>query len=92
MCVAAGVMAPVALLLVSLMLYLFRSVYGEVGTALPMNGGAYNCLLNTTSKFTASMAAALTLLSYVATGTVSAISVPTPLPPSYSTASTIGSE
>ncbi len=42
-----------------------------MGTALPLNGGAYNALLNTTSKQTASIAACLTILSYVATGVVS---------------------
>jgi amino acid transporter len=68
----AGVWAPVALLLVGGMLYLFRSIYGEVVGALPLNGGAYNALLNTTSKFRASMAACLTILSYMATAVISA--------------------
>jgi hypothetical protein len=67
----AGAWAPVALLAIVAMLHFFRSVYGEVGTALPLNGGAYNALLNTTSKQTASVAACLTILSYVATGVVS---------------------
>lgn len=53
-------------------LFLFRSIYGEVVGALPLNGGAYNALLNTTSKQTASMAACLTLLSYMATAVISA--------------------
>lgn len=70
--VAAGVYAPFCMLLVVTMLYLFRSIYGEVCTALPLNGGAYNALLNSTSKGTASVAAVLTILSYVATGVVSA--------------------
>ena len=39
--------------------------------ALPLNGGAYNALLNTTSKGTASLAATLTLLSYMATAVIS---------------------
>lgn len=64
-------MAPVCLVVVAILLYLFRSIYGEVVTALPVNGGAYNVLLNTTSKTIASLAACLTLLSYVATGVVS---------------------
>lgn len=67
----AGRLAPIALLAVGMMLYLFRAIYGEVGTALPVNGGAYNVLLNSTSKGVASLAACLTLLSYVATGVVS---------------------
>ncbi|SPQ96592.1 unnamed protein product (mitochondrion) [Plasmodiophora brassicae] len=68
----SGAVAPLSLLLVSVMLYLFRSIYSEVVLALPSNGGVYNCLLNTTSKQVASLAACLTILSYVATATVSA--------------------
>lgn len=40
--------------------------------AIPLNGGAYNALLNTTKKSTASLAAALTVLSYMATVVISA--------------------
>jgi amino acid transporter len=54
------------------MLYFFRKVYSEVVTALPQNGGSYNALLNTTTKKFASLAACLSLISYVATGVVSA--------------------
>ena len=68
----AGVYAPVALVLVALVLYLFRSVYAEVGSALPLNGGTYTVLLNTTNKKLAAAAACLTLLSYVATAVISA--------------------
>ncbi len=39
-----------------------------------MNGGTYNALLNTTSKKVASIAGALSLLSYTATAVVSATS------------------
>lgn len=68
----AGVWAPLCMALVSFTLYLFRKIYGEAVTALPLNGGAYNVLLNTTSKSTASIAACLTILSYIATAVVSA--------------------
>jgi amino acid transporter len=68
----AGWLAPVALVIVAAVLFLFRSIYGEVVGALPLNGGAYNALLNTTSKFRASMAACLTILSYMATAVISA--------------------
>ncbi len=68
----AGPYAPLALALVALVLYLFRKIYAEVGSALPLNGGAYNVLLNTTSKAKASTAACLTLLSYMATAVLSA--------------------
>ena len=70
--VYAGKYAWLALLIVGAVLYLFRRIYGEVVGALPLNGGAYNALLNTTSKSVASMAACLTLLSYMATAVISA--------------------
>lgn len=70
--VYAGILAPVALLIVAGILYLYRKVYTEVVEALPLNGGTYNCLLNSTRKFSASMAACLTLLSYLATSVISA--------------------
>ena len=69
--VYAGILAPVVLLVVAGVLYLFRSTYAEVVGALPLNGGAYNALLNTTSKFRASIAACLTILSYMATAVIS---------------------
>jgi len=70
--IAAGQYAWIALLIVAVVLLLFRKIYGEVVGALPLNGGAYNALLNTTSKSMASLAAALTLLSYMATAVISA--------------------
>jgi amino acid transporter len=68
----AGQYAWISLIVVGLVLYLFRKIYGEVVGALPLNGGAYNVLLNTTSKSTASFAACLTILSYMATAVISA--------------------
>lgn len=68
----AGQYAWLALLLVGAVLYLFRRIYGEVVGALPLNGGAYNVLLNTTSKRNAALAACLTILSYMATAVLSA--------------------
>ena len=70
----SGKLAPVALLLVSVMLYFFRALYSEVVTAMPVNGGSYNALLNTTSKRAAALASCLSMLSYVATAVVSAYS------------------
>ncbi|HMQ43294.1 MAG TPA: APC family permease [Mariniflexile sp.] len=67
----AGQYAWITLLIVSVVLFLFRKIYGEVVGALPLNGGAYNALLNTTSKLMASFAAPLTLLSYMATAVIS---------------------
>jgi len=68
----AGALAPIVLLIVAAVLYLFRKVYGEVGSALPLNGGTYTVLLNTTNKKLAAAGACLTLLSYVATAVLSA--------------------
>ena len=70
--IQGGKWAWLVLVLVAAVLYLFRRIYGEVVGALPLNGGAYNALLNTTSKRLASLAACLTLLSYMATGVISA--------------------
>ena len=39
----AGKLAPISLFLVGCVLYLFRFVYGEVVSALPLNGGACEC-------------------------------------------------
>jgi amino acid transporter len=69
--VFAGVLAPVILLAVVLLLYLYKKVYTEVVEALPLNGGTYNCLLNSTSKFAAALAACMTILSYIATAVIS---------------------
>ena len=69
---AGGKWAWLSLLFVAAVLFLFRSIYAEVVGTLPLNGGAYNALLNTTSKRMASLAACLTVLSYMATAVISA--------------------
>ena len=68
----AGALAPIVLLIVAGVLFLYRKVYAEVGSALPLNGGTYTVLLNTTNKRVAAGAACLTLLSYIATAVISA--------------------
>lgn len=68
----AGIYAPLVLLAIAFLLYLFKAVYTEVVEALPVNGGAYNCLLNSSSKSVASIAGVMTILSYVATAVISA--------------------
>jgi amino acid transporter len=68
----AGFWAPLCLLMVACLLYLFKSIYTEVGSAIALNGASYTLLLNTTSKKTASLAACLTIISYLATAVVSA--------------------
>lgn len=68
----AGALAPIVLVIVAVVLYLYRKIYAEVGSALPLNGGTYTVLLNTTNKRVAAAAACLTLLSYIATAVISA--------------------
>lgn len=68
----AGVWAPIVMLLIGGVLVLYKLVYTEVVEALPINGGAYNCLLNGTSKTVAATAGIMTFLSYIATAVISA--------------------
>ena len=68
----AGVWAPAVFLLIVVVLWLYKHVYTEVVEALPLNGGAYNCLLNATAKNLAAVAGVMTTLSYVATSVISA--------------------
>lgn len=68
----AGVYAPLVFLAIAFVLYLYKHVYTEVVEALPLNGGAYNCLLNAASKPLAAVAGVMTVLSYVATVVISA--------------------
>ncbi len=70
--VFAGIYAPFVFLLIGLVLWLYKHVYTEVVEALPLNGGAYNCLLNATAKPLAAVAGVMTTLSYVATSVISA--------------------
>lgn len=67
----AGVYAPIVLLLIVAVLFFYKSVYTEVVEALPVNGGVYNCLLNSTTKTFAATAGVMTILSYVATAVLS---------------------
>lgn len=67
----AGVFAPLVLAFIGVVLFFYKKVYTEVVEALPINGGAYNCLLNGTSKTVAAIAGVMTILSYVATAVLS---------------------
>lgn len=69
--VYAGIYAPFVLAFIAIVLFFYKSVYTEVVEALPTNGGAYNCLLNATSKNLAALAGTTTILSYVATAVLS---------------------
>ncbi len=68
----AGAWAPFVFFAIVMVLFFYKHVYTEVVEALPLNGGAYNCLLNATSKSPAAIAGAMTILSYVATSVISA--------------------
>ncbi|KAJ0402509.1 hypothetical protein ATCC90586_002679 [Pythium insidiosum] len=70
----AGKLAPLAQLLVVVVVFCFRRVLEEVMSAVPLNGGCYNALLNASSKRVATVAAAFSLLSYLATGVVCGVS------------------
>lgn len=69
--VYAGQYAWISLLIVALVLFFFKRIYSEVVGAIPLNGGAYNVLLNTSPKRLAALAATLTILSYMATAVLS---------------------
>lgn len=71
---SAGKYAPFSSVMVCIVLYWFRKIYSEVFSALPMNGGTYNALLNTASKNMAALAAVLSTISYTATAVTSAAS------------------
>ena len=68
----AGIYAPIVMLLVGAVLFLYRGVYREVVESMPINGGTYNALLNATTKNIAAIAGVLTILSYTATAVISA--------------------
>jgi hypothetical protein len=70
----AGKLAPIPTVMVAATMYLFRFIYLEVVSAIPLNGGSYNTMLNTTSKRVAAMTAALAVIAYLATGVVGAVS------------------
>ncbi|TFJ82796.1 hypothetical protein NSK_005872 [Nannochloropsis salina CCMP1776] len=70
----AGKLAPLCMVRVAFVLWLFRSIYAEGVYSLPLNGDSYNILLNATTKGTAALCACLSLLSYLATGVVSTMS------------------
>ncbi|KAI7908274.1 amino acid permease-domain-containing protein [Cokeromyces recurvatus] len=68
----SGKYAPISMLLVALLMYPMKRIITEVATAMPLNGGTYNAMLNSTSKSTAAVAACLSILDYLATCVVSA--------------------
>ncbi|OAD04682.1 hypothetical protein MUCCIDRAFT_139963, partial [Mucor lusitanicus CBS 277.49] len=70
--VQSGKYAPISMLLVALLMYPMKRIITEVATAMPLNGGTYNAMLNSTTKTTAAVAACFSILDYLATCVVSA--------------------
>lgn len=69
-----GYAAPLMILVVCVLMWLFKLTYEEGCAASPFNGGAYMMVLQTVGRRMAMVVGALTILSYLATAAVSAIS------------------
>ena len=61
---ACGQLAPVVMVLGIIALHPYRKIFQECGTAIPLNGGVYVAMLNSSSKFSATFAASCSLISY----------------------------
>lgn len=70
--VQSGKYAPISMFLVAALMYPMKRIITEVATAMPLNGGTYNAMLNSTTKSTAAIAACFSILDYLATCVVSA--------------------
>ena len=71
---SVGYLAPVFILIVCLMMWLFKRTYEEGLALSPFNGGAYVMILRSLGRQWAVLAGALTCVSYLATAAVSALS------------------
>ncbi len=69
-----GMATPLVILAICLLMWLFKSTYEEGCAVSPFNGGAYIMVLQTVGKRLAMIVGALTILSYLATAAVSALS------------------
>lgn len=69
-----GMATPLIILAICLLMWLFKSTYEEGCSVSPFNGGAYIMVLQTVGKRLAMLVGALTILSYLATAAVSALS------------------
>lgn len=69
-----GYFAPVIIAIVCGLMWFFKSTYQEGCSASPFNGGAYMMVLQTVGRRMAMIVGALTILSYLATAAVSALS------------------
>lgn len=69
-----GYLAPLMILAVCLLMWLFKMTYEEGCATSPFNGGAYMMVLQTVGRRMAMVVGSLTILSYLATAAVSAVS------------------
>ncbi len=69
-----GYLAPVCILFVCFMMWFFKSTYEEGLALSPYNGGAYVMILRSIGRRAAVFAGSLTVISYLATAAVSALS------------------
>jgi amino acid transporter len=67
-----GALSPVAMTIACLILFLYRPIFLELGSALRLNGANYSYLLQFSGKTLGLIGAAATLLDAIATSTVSA--------------------
>ncbi|KAF9467230.1 amino acid permease-domain-containing protein [Collybia nuda] len=68
----SSVYSPISLFAATLVLFLWRPVMEELGSALPISGAPYTYILNVSTKSFALVGAALMLLDFASTAVVSA--------------------
>lgn len=69
-----GYLAPLVVLSVCLMMWVFKKTYEEGLALSPYNGGAYSMILRSLGRQASVLAGALTVVSYLATAAVSSLS------------------
>ncbi|MNS34838.1 hypothetical protein D3C72_669730 [compost metagenome] len=69
-----GFAAPFFIFAVAVCMWLFKTTYQEGCSVSPLNGGAYTMVLQTVGRRAALVVGSLTILSYLATAVVSALS------------------
>lgn len=69
-----GYLAPIFVITCCLMMWLLKRTYEEGLALSPYNGGAYSMILRTLGRQASVLAGALTMVSYLATASVSALS------------------
>jgi amino acid transporter len=69
---ASGIFSPISLVVACLLLFLYKPVLLELGSAVQLNGASYTYLLQFSGKALGLVGAAVTLLDAMATSTVAA--------------------